>query len=170
MTKSATVTVGAPTRPGEFVGVGYHAFFPVHHEHTSSAQESAIHERWRDLAPSFVRVTHNWKWDVEFAARQEVAYDCPRAHHFSLTFAAEAEIPSLWECPRCGAESLRSDGQRPEVKEEKPARTHWDMLRERRSIAELEELLNERLDLLRSGMLRPNGSIAAPAQPSKKSA
>jgi len=32
-------------------------------------------------------------------------------------------------------------------------RTHWDMLRERRSIAELEELLAERLSLLRSGEL-----------------
>ena len=52
---------------------------------------------------------------VEFAARQEVGYDCPREHHFTLVFAAEAEIPSLWECPRCGAESLRSDGERPEA-------------------------------------------------------
>ena len=58
---------------------------------------------------------------VEFAARQEIGYDCPRGHHFSLVFAAEADIPSLWECPRCGAESLRSDGERPELKEEKPA-------------------------------------------------
>ena len=52
----------------------------------------------------------------------------------------------MWECPRCGAESLRSDGERPELKEEKPARTHWDMLRERRSIAELEELLAETVE------------------------
>lgn len=90
---------------------------------------------------------------VEFAARQEVGYDCPRQHHFSLVFSAEADIPTLWECPRCGAESLRSDGERPEAKEEKPARTHWDMLRERRSIAELEDLLAERLTLLRAGNL-----------------
>ena len=41
----------------------------------------------------------------------------------------------------------------PSCKEEKPARTHWDMLRERRSIAELEDLLAERLTLLRSGEL-----------------
>ena len=33
-------------------------------------------------------------------------------------------------------------------KAKKPARTHWDMLLERRSIAELEELLAERLELL----------------------
>jgi hypothetical protein len=52
---------------------------------------------------------------VEFAARQEVGYDCPREHHFTLVFSAEADIPSVWECPRCGAESLRSDGERPEL-------------------------------------------------------
>jgi hypothetical protein len=37
------------------------------------------------------------------------------------------------------------------AKPTKPARTHWDMLLERRSIAELEALLDERLALLRSG-------------------
>lgn len=94
---------------------------------------------------------------VEFAARRETAYDCPKRHHFSLTFSAEADIPSVWECPRCGAESLRADGERPEAKEEKQVRTHWDMLRERRSIAELEDLLAERLDLLRSGEVGPFG-------------
>ena len=31
---------------------------------------------------------------VEFAARQEVGYDCPREHHFSLVFSAEADIPA----------------------------------------------------------------------------
>ncbi len=106
---------------------------------------------------------------VEFAARQEVGYDCSRQHHFTMVFSAEADIPALWECPRCGAESLRSDGQRPEAKEEKAVRTHWDMLRERRSIPELEDLLAERLTLLRSGEL---GSTAwsRSAAPSKKTA
>ena len=101
---------------------------------------------------------------VEFAPRQEVSYDCPRKHHFTLTFAEEAEIPAVWECPRCGGESLRSDGERPELKEEKPPRTHWDMLRERRTIAELEDLLAERLDLLRSGALGPRQENQAPAK------
>lgn len=107
---------------------------------------------------------------VEFAARQEVGYVCSNKHQFSLTFAVEAEIPAVWECPRCGAESLRLDGTKPEVKEEKPARTHWDMLRERRSIPELEELLAERLDLLRSGELGPNYAATAGSGKSRKSA
>jgi hypothetical protein len=70
---------------------------------------------------------------IEFAARQRVAYVCAQGHDFEIPMAAEAEVPSLWECPRCGAEALRRDGERPEPKAEKPARTHWDMLLERRS-------------------------------------
>ncbi len=87
---------------------------------------------------------------VELAARQEIAFVCPKGHEFSLTFAAEAELPTLWECPRCGTEARRADGVQPEVKAGKPPRTHWDMLRERRSIPELEEILAERLDQIRS--------------------
>jgi hypothetical protein len=41
------------------------------------------------------------------------------------------------------------------VKAEKPARTHWDMLLERRSIKELEDILTERLELLRGGEIGP---------------
>ena len=40
-------------------------------------------------------------------------------------------------------------GPEPEAKPVKHVRTHWDMLLERRSIPELEELLEERLTLLR---------------------
>ena len=41
------------------------------------------------------------------------------------------------------------DGPEVTPKETKHVRTHWDMLLERRSIPELEELLEERLTLLR---------------------
>ena len=42
------------------------------------------------------------------------------------------------------------DGPAPEAKKIKPPRTHWDMLMERRTIADLEEVLAERLDVLRA--------------------
>ena len=42
-----------------------------------------------------------------------------------------------------GAVTLDRGGQKV-----KPPRTHWDMLLERRSVADLEVLLNERLELL----------------------
>lgn len=86
---------------------------------------------------------------VEFAARIEVGFDCPQGHHFEVTFAEEAELPTEWQCSRCGEIAKRSDGVEAPAKEVKPQRTHWDMLRERRSIEELEELLAERLDQIR---------------------
>lgn len=86
---------------------------------------------------------------VELAARQDLGFDCPNGHHFTLTFAAEAELPTEWECPRCGQGARRSDGVEPEPKDVKPQRTHWDMLRERRSIEELEDILAERLQEIR---------------------
>ncbi len=86
---------------------------------------------------------------VELAARRQLSFDCPNGHHLTLTFAEEAELPTEWECPKCGKTALRADGVRAEAKEEKHQRTHWDMLRERRSIPELEEILAERLEQLR---------------------
>ena len=86
---------------------------------------------------------------VELAPRQEIGFDCPKGHHFAVVFAEEAELPTEWECPRCGETGHRSDGVVAEPKEAKVPRTHWDMLRERRSIEELEDLLAERLDQIR---------------------
>jgi len=92
---------------------------------------------------------------IEFAARQQVGYACPQGHEFEITMSVEAEVPATWECPRCGAAGLSTSGLVPEVKNEKPARTHWDMLLERRSIKELEDILSERLELLRGGEIGP---------------
>ncbi|HEX6247568.1 MAG TPA: RNA polymerase-binding protein RbpA [Nocardioidaceae bacterium] len=92
---------------------------------------------------------------IEFAARQQVGYKCTQGHEFEITMSVEAEVPATWECPRCGSEALSTSGITPEVKVEKPARTHWDMLLERRSIKELEDILSERLELLRGGEIGP---------------
>jgi hypothetical protein len=89
---------------------------------------------------------------VEPAARQAVRYVCPNGHTVVVPLSVEADVPALWEC-RCGAQALREDAELPEAKATKPARTHWDMLMERRTTAELEALLEERLALLRSGAL-----------------
>ena len=80
--------------------------------------------------------------------------------------SVEADVPAVWECPRCGAEGLSKDGLTREAKAEKPVRTHWDMLLERRSIKELEDILTERLELLRGGAIGP----AHLHRPSKKKA
>jgi len=87
--------------------------------------------------------------NVVLSERQLVKYVCAQAHVSELPFSVEADIPAVWEC-RCGLQAKLVGGREPEHKPVKAARTHWDMLLERRSIAELEELLEERLTLLRA--------------------
>jgi hypothetical protein len=88
---------------------------------------------------------------IDLAPRQDVEYACPSGHRFQMPFSVEAEVPLVWECRVCGAQALRVGGTAEEDKPVKPARTHWDMLLERRSIPELEEVLAERLEVLRGG-------------------
>ena len=47
--------------------------------------------------------------NVDFAARTDVAYVCPKGHRTILPFAEGAEFPDEWEC-RCGAVAHR-EGQ-----------------------------------------------------------
>jgi rubredoxin len=89
--------------------------------------------------------------NTDLAPRQQVSYDCPHGHSFGVPFAVEAEVPATWECRVCGATALMRDGEEPEAKKGKPARTHWDMLMERRTTEDLEEVLAERLAALRVG-------------------
>ena len=82
------------------------------------------------------------------APRQAVRYACPKNHEFEVPFSADAEVPPTWECSRHGTDSKAIAVGEVEKKVKAP-RTHWDMLRERRTIPELEAVLAERLALLR---------------------
>lgn len=91
---------------------------------------------------------------VELAERQRARYRTAAGEVFEVVFSADAELPDQWQSPRTGAGGvlLTPDGTPVEIEvgDEKPVRTHWDMLLERRTREELEELLQERLDLLRA--------------------
>lgn len=89
--------------------------------------------------------------------RQITVYICPQGHRIELPFSVEADVPATWEC-RCGATARLLDGPEPEAKATRAVRTHWDMLLERRSIPELEELLQERLALLRASRGQTGGT------------
>ncbi len=102
---------------------------------------------------------------VEFAPRQPVSYDCPNGHVTTMPFSLEAEIPLVWEC-RCNSQALLRDGDRPEQKAAKHIRTHWDMLLERRTTADLEVLLTERLEVLKAD--EPLTTANRPATPRRK--
>ncbi|WP_415854958.1 RNA polymerase-binding protein RbpA [Sinomonas sp. G460-2] len=85
---------------------------------------------------------------VEPAPRQRVEYRCEDGEQVFVTFSSEAEIPPVWTS-KTGKEAFLVDGERPSEGNEKAVRTHWDMLLERRSIPELEHILEDRLALLR---------------------
>ncbi len=91
---------------------------------------------------------------VEFADRQRARYRTHDGETFDVIFSADADLPDTWESPKSGREGtlLSPDGTPVDivVGEIKAPRTHWDMLLERRTRDELEELLQERLELLRA--------------------
>lgn len=91
---------------------------------------------------------------VVFAERFEALYVCPNGHEFKVPLAVEATPPATWEC-RCGSmgEFVGDTAEEEEKKAVRPQRTHWDMLLERRSIEELQVVLEEQLEALRSGDL-----------------
>ena len=75
--------------------------------------------------------------NVQPAPRQRVEY-------------RKAEIPPVWTA-KSGKEAFLVNGDSTaNAEDEKPARTHWDMLMERRSIEELEKTLEERLEYYRN--------------------
>ena len=91
---------------------------------------------------------------VEFASRRKSIYRTESGVTFDVMFASDAEVPEVWSSPKTGQEGrlVADDGslvKSVEV-ETKAPRTHWDMLLERRTRAELEEVLQERLEYLRA--------------------
>jgi hypothetical protein len=83
--------------------------------------------------------------DIDLAPRREVIFDCPNGHETKLPMASDAELPGVWECRTCGASAILRDGEAAEPKAAKHVRSHWDMLLERRSLDDLEDVLSERL-------------------------
>ncbi|MDR1448930.1 MAG: RNA polymerase-binding protein RbpA [Propionibacteriaceae bacterium] len=84
------------------------------------------------------------------AGRQKIRFRCERGHEFTLIFAEDADLPTQWDCPRCGQAANRADGTPPATRPSKPPLSHWDRLLQRRSLSELETLLAERIREMRS--------------------
>lgn len=92
---------------------------------------------------------------VELSPRRPVEYLTDRGRRFTVMFDADAEPPAEWTDLKSGELGFLDDEAgrtaRAEFSEkESSQRTPWDMLIERRSREELEELLEERLKLLRA--------------------
>ncbi|WP_349898166.1 RNA polymerase-binding protein RbpA [Parafrigoribacterium soli] len=91
---------------------------------------------------------------VTFSPRKKSTYQAADGSTFEVMFSAEADVPTEWESPKSGQSGrlLDDNGHQVEFDEAdvKVPRSHWDMLLERRTRPELEELLQERLDYLRA--------------------
>ena len=93
-------------------------------------------------------VSYETDRDHDLAPRQLVKYRTEDGDVYEVPFADDAEIPEEWMCKN-GKLGTLMEGEGVESKPVKPPRTHWDMLLERRSIEELDVLLEERIEALR---------------------
>lgn len=86
----------------------------------------------------------------ESAPRKSVPYFCSNNHTTVLHFAAEADNPESWDCPRCGMPASVDQANRPTAPKTEPYKTHLAYVKERRSETEAQEILDEALQQLRS--------------------
>ena len=85
----------------------------------------------------------------ETAPRQRVAFWCANGHESRPSFAADAEIPELWDCPRCGFPASRDRDNPPAPPKTEPYKTHLAYVRERRDAKDGEAILSEALEALK---------------------
>ena len=84
----------------------------------------------------------------EAAPRRRVAFWCANGHETRVAFATEAEVPTLWDCPRCGLPAGQDRDDPPPAPRIEPYKTHLAYVRERRSDADGHALLEEALNRL----------------------
>ena len=87
----------------------------------------------------------------ETAPRVFVSYYCSNGHVTTPSFAEEPGlvIPDMWDCPRCGFPAGQDEDNPPSPPRVEPYKTHLAYVKERRSDAEGEVILDEALGALR---------------------
>ena len=85
----------------------------------------------------------------ETAPRRRVSYWCANGHESRPSFAVDAELPELWDCPRCGFPAGQDELQPPDAPRNEPYKTHLAYVKERRSDADGEAILAEALAKLK---------------------
>lgn len=83
------------------------------------------------------------------APRVWVSFWCSNRHETRPSFASDAPIPALWDCPRCGFPAGQDESAPPAPVRTEPYKTHLAYVRERRSDADGAAILAEALAKLR---------------------
>ena len=86
----------------------------------------------------------------EAAPRRYVSFYCSDGHETTPSFANEASVPEIWDCPSCGYPAGRDPDNPPKPPKIEPYKTHLAYVKERRSDAEAVAILAEALDALRA--------------------
>ena len=86
----------------------------------------------------------------ESAPRQRVPFWCANGHESKPSFAADAEIPEIWDCPRCGFPASQDRDNPPAPPKTEPYKTHLAYVRERRDDKDGEAILAEALESLKN--------------------
>lgn len=84
------------------------------------------------------------------APRIRIAFHCANGHQSHPAFAAEADVPEEWDCPKCGLPAGQDADNPPSARTTEVYKTHIAYVRERRTDADGEALLTEALDRLRA--------------------
>jgi RNA polymerase binding protein RbpA len=85
----------------------------------------------------------------DLAPRVTASFWCGNGHHSQLSFAIEAVVPEVWDCPKCGLPAGPDPDNIPAEISNAPYMTHMGYVRQRRSQEDGEILLNEALAKLR---------------------
>jgi len=82
---------------------------------------------------------------VTLSPRQTTEYVCVNQHNTAIIFSADADVPTSWDCKHCSetAKLKNPNPDAPAEPEAKVARTHLEILLERRTREDLEILLKE---------------------------
>ncbi len=81
--------------------------------------------------------------------RVRVSFWCSNGHETRPSFAHDAEVPTSWDCPRCGRPAGTDKANAPAPLRTEPYKTHLAYVRERRNEADGEAILAEALAKLR---------------------
>jgi hypothetical protein len=87
---------------------------------------------------------------TEAVPRRVAGFWCANGHHTEHSFAADAAVPALWDCPRCGLPAGQDPHNPPAPPHTEPYKTHLAYVKERRSQADGEAILAEAMQRLRA--------------------
>lgn len=88
------------------------------------------------------------------APRLIISFFCSRGHETRPAFAADAVVPEVWDCPRCGLPANSDAENPPPPTKIEPYKTHLAYVKERRSDSEADAILKDALKTLKARRAR----------------